>query len=626
MLLSFLLLLIIPYSSQFTDATSTASDGSIGNEVPTVGWQSSPTTRGTWSIIIDCLVTLSLCVYTAIHPNVPRQGYTYWEFLRTRIKWVSVGIIAPELVVYTAWRQWISANHLNKQLIKSKKDRAVSMESVPGPSFLGNWSMVHSFFVEMGGFVIAREHGVNVTLTTKGVMRLVELGYELPRLSEGDILDRSKADPITKVLTCFQAAYMVVQVIGRRAADLPITMLEINTMGHVVCALTIYAFWFKKPLSIEIPIVMEEEWLNKQQQRITQKTEGFWSPAFWKRPREDQAKIHRSAGTLTETTTIREDNLFLVFLERLKELRLFDHIMEAGMEDVLRAEIYPGPPALNEPWKPTDVILVITGADLSDPEDSQTHIRTVIQETQLWPWLVTHIFQCSESLESLWPDHVTTLCLRQAMQIYLTLEDVIKWDRAWISLSTCGALESPEKWSDWKREFDSQAEAQSYTTFRSRNWPSGTGQLQTGHKLLGISILSLATGFYGGLHLLLWNSYFPTTGERYLWRICGSIIAASGVIAGYMVLIVSDRADPLPRYLKPIMWPFRRSILILSAVFGPTKVVNISTQLTLIAACVLGPCYVAARAFIVIECFISLRKLPVDAYKVPLWSEFWPHV
>lgn len=461
MFLSFLLLLFLSYQAQHTHATSTFSDGIVRSQGATVGWQSSPTTRGTWSIIVDCLVTLTLCVYTAIHPNVPKQGSTYSEFLWTRIKWISVGIIAPELVVYTAWRQWTSARHLNKQLTKSKKERAVILASMPGPSFLGNWSMVHSFFVEMGGYVIRRQNDENVTVTTSGVMRLAELGYELPRLSDGDILDRSKADPITKVLTCFQAGYMIVQVIGRRAADLPITMLEINTLGHVVCALVIYAFWFQKPLGIEVPVVVEEEWLNKQQQRITQQTCCFWSPAFWKRPREHQVKLHRSAGTLAETTIIREDNLFLVFLERLKELKLFDHITQPNSEDVLGAEIHSGPPALNAPWKPTDVILVIAGADLSDPEDSRNHIRTVIQETQLWLWLVTHIFHCSESLESLWPAHTTTLCLRQAMQIYLTLDDVIKWDRAWISLSTSGALKSPEKWSEWKREFDSQAEAQS---------------------------------------------------------------------------------------------------------------------------------------------------------------------
>ena len=626
MALSFLLSFLVLYRAQLSHAASPASNTLVGVEVAIVGWQSSPTTRGTWSIIVDCLITLTLCVYTAIHPNVPSQGSTPFEFLWTRTKWVLAGIIAPEFVVYTAWRQWSSARQLNKQLNQSRKERAVSLESVPGPSFLGNWSIVHSFVVEMGGYVIQRKDDKTLTLTTKGVMRMAELGYELPRLSERDIQDRSKADPITKVLTCVQATYMIAQVIGRRAAELPITMLEINTLGHVVCALAIFAFWFKKPLNMEVPVVVEEEWLNKQQQRITQQTQGFWSPAFWKRPREHQAKLHHSTGALKGTITIREDDLFLVFLERLKELKLVDHIIHAGPQGILGSDVESGLPALNEPWKPTNVILIIVGADFSDPEDSRTHVQTLIRETQLWPWLVTRIFHCKESLESLWPQHATTLCLREAMQIYLTLEDAMKWDRAWVSLVKSGALKNSARWSEWKEEFDSEAEAQDYTTFRAQNWPSGNGRLETGHKILSISILSLATGFYGGLHLLLWSSYFPTTAEKYLWRICASIIAVSGVIAGYLVLVFSSRSDPLPKYLKPIMWPFQRLILILAILLGPSKFVKFSANLTLVIACILGPVYIAARAYIVIECIISLRRLPVDAYKVPLWSQFWPHV
>ena len=620
------LLPFVLYRAQFSHAASNATDGSVRTEVAIVGWQSSPTTRGTWSIIVDCLITLTLCVYTAIHPNIPKQSSTYFELLWTRIKWVAAGIIAPEFVVYTAWRQWTSARQLNKQINHSKKQRAVTLESFPGPSIIGYWSMVHSFFVEMGGYVIQRKDDKTLTLTTKGVMRLAELGYELPRLSEEDIQDRSKADSVTKVLTCIQAAYMIAQVTGRGVAKLPITMMELNTLGHVVCALAIFAFWFKKPLNVDKPVVIEEEWLNKQQQRITQQTQGFWSPAFWKRPREHQAKLHHSTGNLKGTITIREDDLFLVFLERLKELKLFDPIVQAGPRYVLGSEIYRGPPSLNEPWKPTDVILIIVGADNSNPEDSQINIRSLIKETQLWPWLVTRIFHCKESLESLWPQHATTLCLREAMQIYLTLDDALKWDRAWVSLVSFGALTNSARWSEWKQEFDSEAEAQDYTTFRARNWPSSTGRPSSNHKILSISILSLATGLYGGLHLLLWSSHFPTSTEKYLWRISASIIAASGVIMGYLVLILSSRTDPLPKYVKPIIWPYQRCILILAVVLGPSEFANFSANLTMIVACILGPIYIAARAYIVIECLISLRRLPVEAYKVPLWSQFWPHV
>jgi hypothetical protein len=625
-MLAFFLISFISYQTHFACAAAVAGDGDTGGEVATVGWQSSPRTRGTWSILISCLITLTLCAYTAIHPNVPKQGSTYSDFLWTRTKWVMVGILAPELVVYTAWRQWTSARHLNTELTKSKGERAVSMVGSAGPSFLGNWSMVQSYFVEMGGYVIERKGERNVTLTTKGVIRMVELGYKLPRLAQEDIQDRSKADPITKVITCAQAGYMIAQVIGRRAADLPITMLEINTLGHAVCALAMFAFWFRKPMNIEVPVLMDEEWLNKQQQRITQQTQGFWSPAFWKRPREHQAKLHRYTGSLTDNVTIREDNLFLVFLERLRELKLFDHVVQANPEEALRAEIRPGPPALNEPWKPTDVVLIVVGIDLSDLEDSPNNIYSTLKDTNLWRWLATSIFHCPEDLSSLWPSHATTLCLGQALQLYLTLDDVIKWDRAWTSFVAAGSLNSAEAWSEWKVDFDSQAQASQYTCFRAQNWPTDTGRLQTGHRLVGISILSLATGFYGGLHLLLWSAYFPSKAERDLWRICSSTIAVSGIIAGYLVLLVSDEHDPLPRYLKPIMWPFQQAILLLAVLVGSDKVVKVSAQVTLLVACIVGPCYVAARAYIIVECFLSLRRLPVDAYTVPLWSQFWPHV
>jgi hypothetical protein len=73
---------------------------------------------------------------------------------------------------------------------------------------------------------------------------------------------------------------MIAQVIGRRAADLPITMPEINTLGNAVYASAMFGFWFRKPMNIEVPVLMDEEWLNKQRQRITQQTQGFWSPAF----------------------------------------------------------------------------------------------------------------------------------------------------------------------------------------------------------------------------------------------------------------------------------------------------------------------------------------------------------
>ncbi len=46
--------------------------------------------------------------------------------------------------------------------------------------------------------------------------------------------DRSKADTLAKVLTCFQAAYLVVRFLARVGQRLPVTSLEVSTAGYIL--------------------------------------------------------------------------------------------------------------------------------------------------------------------------------------------------------------------------------------------------------------------------------------------------------------------------------------------------------------------------------------------------------
>ena len=92
--------------------------GCAGSEY--VSWQSSPNVRGTWDLLISCTFTLVICVYTTVHLNLPGDKPTCWRCrLRWHLRkpgWVAVGIFAPEIVVYTAWRQWVSAQALTKKM------------------------------------------------------------------------------------------------------------------------------------------------------------------------------------------------------------------------------------------------------------------------------------------------------------------------------------------------------------------------------------------------------------------------------------------------------------------------------------------------------------------------------
>lgn len=48
-----------------------------------------------------------------------------------------------------------------------------------------------------------------------------------------DIEDKSKANDLAKATVLLQAIWMLVQVIGRLAARLPVTPLEVNAVAHV---------------------------------------------------------------------------------------------------------------------------------------------------------------------------------------------------------------------------------------------------------------------------------------------------------------------------------------------------------------------------------------------------------
>jgi len=77
---------------------------------------------------------------------------------------------------------------------------------------------------------------------------------DAPSATSDDIRDRSKQDSLAKLITGFQIGFLVVQLIGRAAQDLTITVLELNTLGIVVCSLMTSYTWLRKPVDVFRPI------------------------------------------------------------------------------------------------------------------------------------------------------------------------------------------------------------------------------------------------------------------------------------------------------------------------------------------------------------------------------------
>ena len=68
-----------------------------------------------------------ICVYTAVHLNIPKKGTTKRLVYVKKTAWVILGILAPELVLYTAWSQWYSAKKLTARVKRTLDD----MVSIP---------------------------------------------------------------------------------------------------------------------------------------------------------------------------------------------------------------------------------------------------------------------------------------------------------------------------------------------------------------------------------------------------------------------------------------------------------------------------------------------------------------
>ena len=205
-------------------------------------WSLSPPYRGTADILWSCLLTLSACVYTAMHLDIPHQHRSTMKRVVKKVRWTILALIAPELILSWAITQFIETRSLQKKLRKYQE----TFRSTKLPKYKDQSH--YTWWVAMGGFVVdirdISDQKENVTITSSGVEFLAEQGHFLD-MPEKRIADRSKMNAFAKAGVCIQVLWMLIQCIARKAAGYPLSLLEIHTMVHVVDALFIYLLWWQ---------------------------------------------------------------------------------------------------------------------------------------------------------------------------------------------------------------------------------------------------------------------------------------------------------------------------------------------------------------------------------------------
>jgi len=117
--------------------------------------------------------------------------------------------------------------------------------------------MTHGFFALMGGFVLYVDDQRRGTLTPDELLKFVRDGsVESPAITQAEINDRSKSDFFAKCIAILQLVWFVLQFIARRIQKLPVTLLEIDTLGVVVMTCISYLFWLNKPKGAQVPYIV----------------------------------------------------------------------------------------------------------------------------------------------------------------------------------------------------------------------------------------------------------------------------------------------------------------------------------------------------------------------------------
>ena len=209
------------------------------------GWVGQPNSRGTFDIILSCFLTISLCTWTSLHLNIPASNEGQWRPILRKLRWMMLTLLGPEFVVAFAAGQRANARR--------------TKTSVRGMGYSG-WTLRHSFYANMGGFVLQARDSKPFPIHGLHVIYLLKEGYlNLPEITSQEISDKSKANILAKALVCLQTGWFVVQCFSRLAQGLPLTALELVTISYVWCTWAIYAQWLKKPLDVTAPTILRTQ-------------------------------------------------------------------------------------------------------------------------------------------------------------------------------------------------------------------------------------------------------------------------------------------------------------------------------------------------------------------------------
>jgi len=189
--------------------------------------------RTMWNLIWSCMATILLCIWVAVHPNIPGADDKWTQVISQRVRIALIALVAPELIILWAVRQWLNAHELARKYRKY------------------GWTRTHGFFAIMGGFVYYKDDKPPVILDPTELAPYLQTG-EID-ITQKEIRDKSRADVLSKGLVVVQTGWFILQCIARCVEHFPITEIELVTLAFATLNFVSYGLWWDKPLGVQCP-------------------------------------------------------------------------------------------------------------------------------------------------------------------------------------------------------------------------------------------------------------------------------------------------------------------------------------------------------------------------------------
>lgn len=151
----------------------------------------SPNTRGTIDLLWICFLTIFLCTWSVLRPEMPSPRDTVWDRFRYKVVVIALAIIMPEGICQLSAEEWVAA--------------LLQVHRFHDHGFPW-WTMKHAFFSYMGGFALDFGDGKETIVMEDQIIYLVERNLiVLEKIPVSDIANVNSlpcSAPMTSRLIC----------------------------------------------------------------------------------------------------------------------------------------------------------------------------------------------------------------------------------------------------------------------------------------------------------------------------------------------------------------------------------------------------------------------------------------